>query len=237
MRFSTPLVAATLKRRYKRFLADVIFADGSETTVHVANPGSMLGLHKPGSRVWLSKSENPKRKLTYSWELVEVDFGSGVEFVGVNTTQTNHLVAEALERRRIPQFLEYSSIRREVKYGKRSRVDFLLQSEGQRRCYLEIKSVHMMRKPGLAEFPDAVTTRGAKHLRELAAETRRGSRAVMLFLVQVGSAQSVSIARDIDPAYKAAFDRALSSGVEVFALTCRVTTEGIEVAQPIPVLG
>jgi sugar fermentation stimulation protein A len=124
-----------------------------------------------------------------------------------------------------------------VKYGKRSRVDFLLQSEGQRRCYLEIKSVHMMRKPGLAEFPDAVTTRGAKHLRELAAETRRGSRAVMLFVVQVGSAQSVSIARDIDPAYKAAFDWALSSGVEVFALTCRVTTEGIEVAQPIPVLG
>jgi sugar fermentation stimulation protein A len=237
MRFYAPLIPATLKRRYKRFLADVVLADGIETTVHVANPGSMLGLNVPGSRVWLSKSENVNRKLAYSWELVEVNFGSGAELVGVNTAQPNRLVAEALERKLIPDFLEYSHVRREVKYGKRSRVDFLLEAEGQRHCYLEIKSVHMMRKPGLAEFPDAVTVRGAKHLAELAAETGKGSRAVMLFLVQVGSAQSVSIASDIDPAYKAAFDRAIVSGVEMLALRCRVTTEGIEIAQPIPVLG
>lgn len=237
MRFPTPLVPATLRRRYKRFLADVVFSDGSETTVHVANPGSMLGLNIPGSRIWLSKSENAKRKLSYSWELVEADFGCGPELIGVNTTHPNHLVAQALDEKRIPEFLEYSRVRREVRYGEASRVDFLLEGGGQRPCYLEIKNVHMMRTPGRAEFPDAVTARGARHLAELAAEARKGSRAAILFLVQIGSAQSVSLARDIDPAYKVAFDRAVAAGVEALALTCRITTEGIDVARPIPVLG
>jgi len=237
MRFPTPLVPATLKRRYKRFLADVELPDGSETTVHVANPGSMLGLMTPGSRVWLSKSENAKRKLAYSWELVEVDFGGGSELVGVNTAHPNRLVAEALAEKRISQFADYSRIRREVRYGKASRVDFVLESDGRPPCYLEIKNVHMMRSPGLAEFPDAVTARGARHLADLAAEVGKGSRAVMLFLVQIGSAQSVSLAGDIDPAYKAAFDRAITGGVEAVSFVCRISTEGIDVVKPIPVLG
>lgn len=237
MRFAAPLIPATLIHRYKRFLADVVMPDGSEITVHVANPGAMLGLNAPGARVWLSKSGNPKRKLGHSWELVETDFGNGPELVGVNTGYPNGLVAEALQAKRIPQFIGYDRIRREVRYGTNSRVDFLLEAEGCPPCYLEVKNVHMMRSPGRAEFPDAVTARGARHLRELALETKKGSRAVMLFLVQIGSAQSVSLARDIDPAYKAAFDDALGEGVEALALVCRISLEGIEIGRAVPVLG
>jgi sugar fermentation stimulation protein A len=237
MRFSAPLIPATLIRRYKRFLADVVLSDGSEITVHVANPGAMLGLNAPGARVWLSKSDNPKRKLSCSWELVEVDFGAGPELVGVNTGQPNGLVAAALEAKTISPFAHYSNIRREVRYGKNSRVDFLLEGGGLPPCYLEVKNVHMMRAPGRAEFPDAVTARGAKHLDELAAMAKAGARAAMLYLVQIESAKSVSLALDIDPAYKKAFDRALNDGVEAFALTCRISIQGIEVGSAIPVLG
>lgn len=237
MRFAMPLLPATLVRRYKRFLADVVLADGGEVTAHVANPGAMLGLMAPGSRVWLSRSDNPKRKLAYSWELVEADFGGGRELVGVNTGLPNRLVAEALEQKRIAEFAGYPRIRREVRYGKASRVDFLLEAEGWPPCYLEVKNVHMMRAAGRAEFPDAVTARGARHLAELATEARKGSRAVLMYVVQIGSARSVSLARDIDAAYKAAFDAALKEGVEALALLCNVSMEGIEIGPPIPVLG
>jgi sugar fermentation stimulation protein A len=237
MRFTAPLIPATLSRRYKRFLADVQLADGSETTVHVANPGSMLGLATPGARVWLSRSDNAKRKLPHSWELVEVDFGGGPELVGVNTGHPNLLVAEALVAGRILGLSDYARHRREVRYGQASRVDFLLETNGKPPCYLEVKNVHMMRRPGRAEFPDARTLRGARHLDELAVEAAKGARAVMLFLVQIGSAEGVALARDIDPAYGAAFDRAVKAGVEAIALRCRITTEGIEVAEPVPVLG
>jgi sugar fermentation stimulation protein A len=237
MRFSAPLIPATLKRRYKRFLADVTLADGSETTAHVANPGSMLGLMTPGARVWLSKSDNPKRKLGHSWELVEADFGGGPELVGVNTAHPNLLVAEALAAGRVPGVSGYARHRREVRYGRASRVDFVLEADGEPPCYLEVKNVHMMRTRGRAEFPDAVTARGTRHLEELAAEAGRGSRAVMLFLVQIGSAEGVALARDIDPAYGKAFDRALAAGVEAIALRCQISTDCIEIVAPIPVLG
>ena len=237
MRFPTPLIPSTLVRRYKRFLADVVLPDGGKMTVHVANPGSMLGLVEPGSRVWLSKSDNPNRKLAFSWELVEVDFGRGPELVGVNTAHPNRLVAEAIAAGRVPSLAGYSRLRREVRYGKASRVDFLLEDDGRPPCFVEVKNVHMMRKPGRAEFPDSVTARGAKHLVELSAEVRKGSRAVMLFLVQIGSAEGVALARDIDPAYGAAFDRARAAGVESIALACQISTEGIEVARPVSVLG
>jgi sugar fermentation stimulation protein A len=237
MRFSAPLIPATLKRRYKRFLADVTFADGSETTAHVANPGSMLGLMTPGARVWLSKSDNPKRKLGHSWELVEADFGGGPELVGVNTAHPNLLVAEALAAGRVPGVSGYARHRREVRYGSASRVDFVLEADGEPPCYLEVKNVHMMRTRGRAEFPDAVTARGTRHLEELAAEAGRGSRAVMLFLVQIGSAEGVALARDIDPTFGKAFDRALAAGVEAIALRCQISTDCIEIVAPIPVLG
>jgi len=234
MRFNTPLIPATLIRRYKRFLADVTLPSGEEITVHVANPGSMLGLATPGSRVWLSRSGNTKRKLPHSWELVEVDFGGGLEIVGINTAHPNALVAEAIAAGAIPELNGYASARREVKYGRNSRVDLLLESPGRPTCYVEVKNVHMMRVPGLAEFPDSVTARGAKHLAELSDVVALGHRAVMLFLIQIGSSARMKLARDIDPAYGAAFDKARAVGVEAIAYKCGVTVEGIVVAGRVP---
>jgi sugar fermentation stimulation protein A len=236
MRFSAPLIPATLVRRYKRFLADVTLPGGEIITAHVANPGSMIGLAAPGSRVWLSKSDNPNRKLAHSWELIEVDFGTGAELVGVNTAHPNPLVGAALAGGAIPELAGYDSIRREVKYGRNSRVDFLLESTGRPACYVEIKNVHLMRRPGFAEFPDARTERGRKHLDELGDAVEAGARAVMLFLIQIGSATRFSLARDIDPKYGAAFDRARLRGVEAMAWRCAIACDGIEIAAPVPIV-
>jgi sugar fermentation stimulation protein A len=236
MRFTAPLLPATLIRRYKRFLADVALPSGETVTAHCANPGSMIGLVAPGAPVWLSRSDNPKRKLGHSWELVEVDLGSGAELVGINTTNPNTLAAEAIAAGLIPELAGYGSVRREVKYGRSSRVDFLLEQPGRPPCYVEIKNVHLMRKPGLAEFPDAVTKRGAKHLVELADMAEAGARAVMLFLVQIASAERFALARDIDPAYGAQFDLARGRGVEALARRCRLSRDRIEVAEPIAII-
>jgi sugar fermentation stimulation protein A len=236
MRYSSPLIPATLALRYKRFLADVIFESGEMITVHVSNPGAMTGLDRPFTPVWLSDSENAMRKLRYTWELAQVDLGSGLELVGVNTIQPNALVSEVIENKRIPELRDYSSMRREVKYGPNSRVDFLLEGSTRPPCYLEVKNVHLMRKPRLAEFPDSVTDRGAKHLDDLAAMVANGSRAVLLFVIQIPSADRFAVARDIDPAYAAAFDRARAKGVEVLAWRCTVNVEGIEIAAPVPIV-
>jgi sugar fermentation stimulation protein A len=236
MRFEPPLIRATLALRYKRFLADVVLDNGDMLTVHVANPGAMTGLDRPFSRVWLSNSENPMRKLPFSWELVEADFGSGPELVGVNTGNPNNLIAEIIGTGLIPQLSDYTSVRREVKYGTNSRVDFLLEAPGRPPCYLEIKNVHLMRKPALAEFPDCVTARGTKHLDELAAMVAGGARAVQLYVIQIPSAERFAVAHDIDRAYGAAFDRARASGVEMLAWRCAVTVEGIDLAAPVPIV-
>jgi sugar fermentation stimulation protein A len=240
MKFPVELVPATLLRRYKRFLADVELPDGSVITVHVANPGAMLGLQAPGARVWLSKSPSKTRKLAYSWELIEADFGNGPELVGVNTMHPNAIVAEALVADAIPELTGYAVIRREVKYGqalfgKSSRVDFLLEHPQRPPCYVEVKNVHMMRQPGLAEFPDSVTARGARHLDELAGVVAAGARAAMLFVVQIGSSTALSLARDIDPVYGRAFDKARAAGVEAIAYTCRIEHSGIFLALPVPI--
>jgi sugar fermentation stimulation protein A len=236
MRFPAPLIPATLVKRYKRFLADVMLESGEALTVHVANPGAMTGLAHPGARVWLSKSPDPKRKLAYSWELVEVDFGTGLELVGVNTGHPNPVVAAALARGAIPEIVGYSSIRREVRYGQSSRVDFLLEREGRPPCYVEVKNVHLMRQPGLAEFPDSVTARGARHLDELAAMVAAGHRAVMLYIIQISSAARFALARDIDPAYGRAFDRARHKGVEAIAYRCTIDGEGLDVGTSVPMM-
>jgi sugar fermentation stimulation protein A len=234
MRFPAPLIPATLVRRYKRFLADVRLPDGETITAHVANPGAMTGLAAPGARVWLSKSDKPGRKLPHSWELVEVDYGGGAELVGVNTAHPNPLIGAALAVGAIPELAGYDTIRREVKYGRNSRVDFLLEHASRPPCYVEIKNVHLMRQSGLAEFPDAKTERGAKHLDELGDKVDAGARAVMLYLIQIGSAQRFALARDIDPKYAAAFDRARSRGVEAIAWRCAIDCNGIEVVAPVP---
>jgi len=237
MNFTEPLIPATLVKRYKRFLADVVLPSGEEITAHVANPGAMIGLAAPGSRVWLSKSSNAKRKLPYSWELVEVDFGAGPELIGINTAHPNLLVAEAIAANAIPELAGYTAHRREVKYGRNSRVDFLLEASGRPPCYVEVKNVHLMRRAVLAEFPDSVTARGAKHLDELAAVAAAGARAVMLFLIQIGSAARFALARDIDPTYGAAFDRARAAGVEAFAYRCLIEHKAITVTGPVPIVG
>jgi sugar fermentation stimulation protein A len=237
MRFLSPLIPATLVRRYKRFLADVAFSDGAETTVHVANPGAMTGLAAPGTKVWLSKSDNPARKLPYSWELAEVDLGSGMELVGVNAGRPNALIAAAIAAGAIPELRGYGLMRREVGYGRNSRIDLLLEQQGKPSCFVEVKNVHLMRTRALAEFPDSVTARGAKHLDELAAMVAQGHRAVMVFLVQIGSADRLALARDIDPRYGAAFDRARTLGVETIARRCAISAAEIVVAGAVPMLG
>ncbi len=237
MQFASPLVPATLLRRYKRFLADVVLEDGTETIVHVANSGAMSGLATPGSRVWLSRPGTPGRKLAFSWELVEADFGAGTELVGINTMYPNALVAEAVRAGRIPALVGYESLRREVKYGVNSRIDLLLEGEGRPPCYVEVKNVHLVRRPGLTEFPDCVTTRGTKHLVELAAMAAGGARAVMVYLGQIASPQAIALARDIDPAYGAAFNLARAAGVEALAFTCAVSVESIALAHEVPMLG
>jgi sugar fermentation stimulation protein A len=236
MRFPVPLVPATLVKRYKRFLADVVLPSGETITAHCANPGAMIGLAAPGARVWLSRSDNPKRKLGHSWELIEVDLGGGAELVGINTMHPNALAAEAIAAGAIPELAGYVTLRREVKYGQNSRVDFLLDGPNRPPCYVEIKNVHLMRQPGLAEFPDATTKRGAKHLVELSAMVTAGARAVMLYLVQIGSADRFALARDIDPAYGRAYDLARAAGVEALARRCCISRDGIEVAEAVPIV-
>ncbi|WP_321339572.1 DNA/RNA nuclease SfsA [Breoghania sp.] len=228
-----PLVPGRLIKRYKRFLADVELADGSTITAHCANPGSMMGISAPGNPVWLSVSDNPKRKLSHSWELVEVE---GV-LIGVSTARPNALVEEAILAGVIPELSGYETLRREVKYGKNSRVDILLEDAQKPLTYVEVKNVHMMREKGLAEFPDAVTARGAKHLVELGDMVEAGHRAVMVYLVQYPGCERLRFARDIDPAYGAAFDGAKARGVEAVAVVCDISQEEIRPSHLIPVEG
>jgi len=216
MLLPAPLLRGTLIQRYKRFLADIRLDTGEEITAHCANPGSMLGLKDPGVTVWVSRSDDPKRKLAHSWEVVEIEGGI---LAGINTNRPNKLVAEALAADAIPELAGYN-VRPEVKYRENSRVDFLLTDEGRADCYLEVKNVHMMREPGLAEFPDCVTKRGAKHMDDLAAMCAEGHRAVVLFVVQMTGCERFRPAADIDPGYAEAFERARAAGVEALCYAC-----------------
>ena len=236
MRFSAPLVEGRLVRRYKRFLSDVELLTGETVTAHCANPGSMLGLAAPGSRVWLSRSDNPNRKLAFSWELIEVDVGRGATLVGINTSSPNGAVAAAIQNDLIPELTGYASLRREVRYGGNSRIDILLEDAARPPCYVEIKNVHLMREAGLAEFPDSVTARGAKHLAALSQMAAAGARAVMVYFAQRGDADSFALAEDIDPAYAAAFRTAAASGVEALALVSSLSLEGLSLPRPIPLI-
>jgi len=227
MRFQTPLVPARLIRRYKRFLADCTLEDGREVTAHCANPGSMLGLAEPGIRIWLEPNDDPKKKLRFGWRLVDHENG---HFTGVDTSVPNRALRAALQARQIAELADYGTVRPEVKYGKSSRIDFLLSEPGLPDAYVEVKSVTLSRTPGLAEFPDSRTARGAKHLDELSEMVRAGHRAVMLYLMQRTDCTRFDLARDIDPAYGAAFDLARAAGVESLVYTTRISPEEITVA-------
>jgi sugar fermentation stimulation protein A len=229
MQFSEPLLRGRLLRRYKRFLSDVALEDGAEVVAHCPNPGAMLGLQEPDSEVWLSPANDPKRKLKFTWEMIRVDG----KLVGINTGRPNAIVEEATGAGRVAELDGYATMRREVKYGRNSRIDLLLQDAGRSDCFVEVKNVHLRRTDGLAEFPDSVTKRGAKHLDELADMAASGARAVMFYLVQREDCDRFAIAADIDPAYNAALDRAIAAGVEVVCYACTLTRDAIEIGGPI----
>lgn len=231
MRFQTPLEPARLLRRYKRFLADIrLEADGREAVAHCANPGSMMGLAAPGTRIWVEPNNDPKKKLKYGWRLVDHENG---HFTGVDTGLPNRALKAALLARAVPGLSAYGTVLPERTYGTGSRVDFLLRQAGLPDAYVEVKSVTLSRRPGLAEFPDSVTARGRRHLEELAGMARAGHRAAMLFLVQRTDCTAVTLAADIDPAYAAAFAAARAAGVEVLCLGCAIAPEAVEVAGPL----
>ncbi|MDX2308218.1 MAG: DNA/RNA nuclease SfsA [Hyphomicrobium sp.] len=227
MKFSSPLVRGRLIQRYKRFLADVALDTGETVTATCPNTGSMLGLAEPNLPVWLSTSDSPTRKYAHTWELVELGTSRKPNYVGINTGHPNAIVADAIAAGLLEPFQGYGTLRREVKYGAASRIDILLEDARQGACYVEIKNVHLLRRKGLAEFPDSKTERGVKHLQELAAMVAEGHRAAMLYLIQRGDADKLAIAADIDPRYAEALATARKSGVEAFALRCRVSPEGI----------
>ena len=228
MRFQTPLVPARLIRRYKRFLADCMLEDGREITAHCANPGSMMGLAEPGTRIWLEPNDDPKKKLKFGWRLV--DHGNG-HFTGVDTSVPNRALRAAFEARKIAPLAQYKTVRAEVTYGENSRIDFLLTDPTLPDAYVEVKSVTLSRQPGLAEFPDSVTARGAKHLGELAKMAQAGHRAILFYLVQRTDCDRVSVARDIDPVYAAAFDAARAAGVDVLAYDTEISPQEVAIGR------
>lgn len=226
------LLEGRLIRRYKRFLADVELADGTVITAHTPNTGSMMGLTRPGSRVWLRDSRNPKRKYPLSWILVETRPGV---LVGIDTGMANHLVRETVESGSIPALQGYQRIRREVRYGnERSRVDLLLESDTRPRCYVEVKNVTLVENDH-AFFPDAVTERGRKHLRELAGRVAAGERGVIFFCIQRHDAKRLRPADHIDPAYGKMLREAVALGVEAIAWRATVTVKAIRLDTPLPV--
>lgn len=231
MQFERPLVPARLVARYKRFLFDAELESGRIVTGFCPNTGSMRGLTTPGARIWLSEHDSPTRKYRHVFELIEAE-GT---LVGVNTAMPNRLAEEAILSGRIDNLGTYPTLRREQKYGRNSRIDLLLTGPGKPTTYVEVKNVHFSRSTGLAEFPDTVTTRGAKHLEELGDMAELGHRAVMLYVIQRDDCLSLRICGDLDPLYARAFERARLRGVEAFAIECRITPLEITATGLIPI--
>ena len=222
--FPEPLVKGTLIQRYKRFLADVELERGAVVIAHCVNTGSMSGCKEPGSTVYLSRANNPKRKLKFTWEIIEV----GGATIGINTSLANRIAENAIQNQKVEELTGYDALRREVKYGESSRIDIFLEDPVKGTCFVEVKNVHLKRDTG-AEFPDSVTARGTKHLFELSSMVDQGHRAVMLYLVQRQDCIDFRIASDIDPKYHNAFETALDIGVEALCYTCQLQPSGIEI--------
>jgi sugar fermentation stimulation protein A len=232
LRYSEPLTPATLLRRYKRFLADMRMEDGGIVTVHCANPGSMLSLAVAGRRCWLSHHAGTARKLAYSWELEEAETGC----IGINTARANSVVAEALAAGAIPELAGWPVVRREVADGADSRLDFHLSGGAAPDCWLEVKSVTMSRQAGLAEWPDARSSRGARHLEALARLAAGGAGATLLFLAQRPDCTAFRVAGDIDHGYAASFAAVDRAKVRILAYDCSVSPAGIELRKPLTIL-
>jgi sugar fermentation stimulation protein A len=240
MQFDPELKSATLVKRYKRFLADISLSDGSETTIHCANTGAMTGCATPGDTIWYSQSDNPKRKYPYSWELTHTQQG---DFICVNTARANPLTVEAIKADLIAPLLGYDTLETEVKYGKeKSRIDILLRSPNRPDCYIEVKSVTLLDDPkengirGQGYFPDAVTTRGQKHLRELMEVVKQGERAVLLFAILHSGIEKVSPALHIDAEYSYLLKEAIETGVEVLCYKAQLSNQEIKLTAAVPFL-
>ena len=229
MRFKSPLIRGTLVQRYKRFLADVRLADGEVVTAHCTNTGSMMGCKEPGSAVYISRSENLNRKLPYTWELIKADNN----WVGINTLHPNKLVPEAVEAGVIQELRGYETIRREVKVSAHTRLDLCLEG-GNGNCFVEIKNVTLA-IDGTAAFPDAVSERGTKHLRELMRLKRQGHRAAIVFVIQRGDCDAFRPADEIDREYGRWLRRAIKAGVEALPYRAKVTAKEIVLTERIAI--
>ena len=213
-----------------RFLSEVTLDSGELVRAHCPNPGAMLGLKDKGARVWLEPNDDPKKKLNYGWRLVELEDG---HLAGIDTAVPNRVVGEALAAGAIPELAGLGDVRAEVPYGTRSRVDFLI--EGDRQVFVEVKNVHLRREDDWAEFPDCVTERGTKHLRELVKVVEAGQRAVMFYLVQRTDCGRLKMAADLDPGYAEAFEAARRAGVEILCYDTKIDVEGVELGRRLPV--
>ena len=234
MKNKPPLLLGTFVRRYKRFFADLVDQQGDMITVHCPNTGSMENCVVEGSSCWYSLSDNPKRKLAGTLEIVTTSHG---QLAGVNTSRPNHLVREAIEAGWVPELRGYEKIRSEVRYGKeKSRIDLLLEDPVLGRCYVEVKNVTLDKGNGLAEFPDSVTSRGTRHLRELMTMVAQGHRAVLFFCVQLTGAERAEIATNIDPVYAETMAQAVAAGVQVIAWRAALSPEEITLESPISCL-
>lgn len=224
-----PLRAGILVRRYKRFLADVRLQTGEIVTAHCANSGAMTHCSTPGRTVWISHDPSPKRKLAYTWYLIRME----ESLVGIHTQIPNRLVALSLEKNAVPELAGYDFLKKEVRAGD-SRIDFLLTGKGKKDCFVEIKNCTQIFH-GLAAFPDAVTTRGKRHMEELAKLVQAGFRSVVFFLVQREDAHGFRPAAEIDPAYAEALGKAHKKGVEILCYDVRMDLEGIALRQALPI--
>lgn len=243
MKYPEPLIKACLIKRYKRFLADVVLQDGTQITIHTANTGSMMGCAVPKSAIWISNSHNPKRKYLYSWEISTANDASSdnKNLIGINTLLANKLVKEAIEKDFVAEFVDVKKIMTEVPYGaEKSRIDLLLTQNNGQKCYIEVKNVTASFVPGIAAFPDAVTTRGTKHLRELELMVQQGHRGIILFCVQREDIHTVRAAHEIDPVYAETLAEVAEKGVEVLAYGVHFLgeerPEGIELTRKLSVM-
>ena len=222
MKFKEKLLQGSLIKRYKRFFADIEYK-GKIITAHCPNSGYMMGLLEKGSLVWFSKSDNPKRKLKYTLQIINAN----KQMIGVNTHLTNKIVFEALKLRKIKSLIKFYNIKTEVKFSDKTRFDFLV-SNSKKKCFLEVKNVTLSREDNLAEFPDAISTRGTKHLNELVNAKKKGFESYILYLIQREDCKNFKIAKDIDKEYKIAFDKSINKGVKILCYDCKITDEEIK---------
>ena len=222
MKFTNSLIKGKLIKRYKRFFVDIEYKNRI-ITAHCPNPGSMMGLLDKGSNIWFSESTNPKRKLKFTLEIIEIN----KTLVGINTQLTNKLILEALREKKIKNLAQYDNISTEVNFTDKTRFDFLISNNNEK-CFLEIKNVTLARKKGIAEFPDSITSRGTKHLKELISAKKKGFECYILYLIQREDCRSFKIAKDIDEKYKIAFDEAVKNDVKILCYDCKLTNEEIK---------